>query len=91
VAGDGNEWDSVHPVHHSEHLQHQVHPHHLPACGQQVQGDQVRSPLVRQITIAYQQCFGSALDPHSMGSWIRIANADPDPEEGKSAPKKKKN
>jgi hypothetical protein len=25
-----------------------------------------------------------------MSSWIRIANADPDPEEGKSAPKKKK-
>jgi hypothetical protein len=32
-------------------------------------------------------------DPHSLASWIRIrtANADPDPEEGKSAPKKKKN
>jgi hypothetical protein len=42
-----------------------------------------------------KQCFGSgsALDPHSMGSWIRIriANADPDPEGGKSGPKKKKN
>jgi hypothetical protein len=39
--------------------------------------------------------FGSEseLDPHSMGSWIRIriANADPDPEGGKLAPKKKKN
>jgi hypothetical protein len=39
--------------------------------------------------VPVQQCFGSgsksgsALEPHSMGSWIRIhiANADPDPEE----------
>jgi hypothetical protein len=32
-------------------------------------------------------------DPHSMGYWtrIRIANADPDPEGGKSVPKKKTN
>jgi hypothetical protein len=28
-------------------------------------------------------------DPYSMGSWIRIANADPDPE-GEKSPKKKK-
>jgi hypothetical protein len=34
---------------------------------------------------------GSALDPHSMGSWIRIhtANAHPDPEERKSAKKRR--
>jgi hypothetical protein len=41
------------------------------------------------IYILYTSVF--ALDPHSMGSRIRIANADPDPEGGKSAPKKKKN
>jgi hypothetical protein len=41
-----------------------------------------------------RQCFGSgsALDLHSMGSWIRIriANTDPDPEERKSPKKDEK-
>jgi hypothetical protein len=34
---------------------------------------------------------GSVSDPNPDPHWIRIANADPDPEGGKSAPKKKKN
>jgi hypothetical protein len=48
--------------------------------------------------MAPNQCFGagsksgSALDPYSSGYWIRIriANADPDPEGGKSAQKRRK-
>jgi hypothetical protein len=46
--------------------------------------------------IPYRQCFGSesgsALDPHSMGFWIRICivNADPYPEVGKSTQKRRK-
>jgi hypothetical protein len=50
--------------------------------------------IARKKIKTFRQCFGSesALDPLSMGSLIRIriAIADPDPEGGKSAPKKKK-
>jgi hypothetical protein len=36
--------------------------------------------------------YSYSLDSHLMGSWIRIriANADPDPEGGKSAQKRRK-
>jgi hypothetical protein len=55
-------------------------------------------PVDRKKRITQHQCFGSgsepgsAWDPYSMSSWIRIriAKADPDPEGRKWAPKKKK-